>query len=114
MSLETDDAMEELIPLDHEARHLPMTSDQAAHLGRVRLAHTTLIDEKYRRGQRQHGGDLWRKPGMLAHAIQENVDQSVYLLTIDEQIRDLVSEWRAMRDPIAEGCAKALERLLEP
>ena len=41
---------------------------------------------KYRVGQREHGGQLWTKPGLLDMAIDEAIDQVVYLLTLKQQL----------------------------
>jgi hypothetical protein len=39
------------------------------------------LDAKYRAGQAEHGGSLWRKPNLTEQAIDEAVDQLTYLLT---------------------------------
>lgn len=46
----------------------------------------TLIRAKYEAGQREHGGELWRKTGIIDMAIDEAVDQIVYLLTLRDQL----------------------------
>lgn len=46
------------------------------------------IDLKYRRGQAEHGGQLWTKPGIIDMAIDEATDQLVYLLTLKEQLEN--------------------------
>jgi hypothetical protein len=43
------------------------------------------LAEKYEAGQREHGGNIWEKPGMLEHAIEEAIDMVVYLYTLREQ-----------------------------
>ena len=43
-----------------------------------------LIHDKYLRGQREHGGDLFRKP-VLGEAIEEMVDGLTYLLVEQRQ-----------------------------
>lgn len=40
----------------------------------------TTISSKYRAGQKEHGGRLWRKP-MLGHMIEEITDLVVYMAT---------------------------------
>ena len=47
------------------------------------------LERKYRAGQREHGGNLWEKPGMLNHAIDEVVDLVVYLYTLRAQLERL-------------------------
>lgn len=44
------------------------------------------IDKKYRRGDKQHGGQLWEKKGIIEMAIDEAIDQVVYLITLKQQI----------------------------
>lgn len=41
---------------------------------------------KYRAGQKEHGGQLWTKAGLLDMAIEEAIDQVVYLLTLKQQL----------------------------
>ena len=48
-------------------------------------AHEMIFD-KYMRGQAEHGGLLWRKTGIIDMAIEEAVDQVIYLLTLRDQI----------------------------
>lgn len=43
--------------------------------------------QKYLRGQAEHGGQLWQKSGLLDMAIDEAIDQVIYLLTLREQLR---------------------------
>lgn len=62
-----------------------MTSDQCAHLNRILSQFTRDASEKYTAGQREHGGNLWEKPGMLDQAILEAIDQVIYLYTLKEQ-----------------------------
>ena len=65
---------------------MALTADQSDHLTRVLDAHDALTQRKYRDGQLEHGGDCWRKPGMLAHALEECADLPVYLWTLREQL----------------------------
>jgi hypothetical protein len=62
-----------------------VTHDHEAHLKRILDAVTHDIDAKYRKGQIEHGGNLWLKPGMLDNAIEEVLDLAVYLYTLREQ-----------------------------
>lgn len=43
------------------------------------------VREKYERGQREHGGDLFRK-SVLPHLVEEVVDLVVYVAVLQEQI----------------------------
>jgi hypothetical protein len=63
-----------------------MTPEQEAHLQRVKDWICDLIDKKYRAGQKEHGGDLWKKPGLFGMIIEEIVDLAVYVETQQEQI----------------------------
>jgi hypothetical protein len=57
------------------------------HLARILAEFSLDLDAKYRAGQEEHGGNMWEKKGMLTHAIQEAIDQVVYLYTLREQMR---------------------------
>jgi hypothetical protein len=63
-----------------------VTPEHEAHLQRIISAVTSEIDAKYRKGQEEHGGNLWLKPGMLDNAIEEVLDLCVYLFTLREQL----------------------------
>lgn len=71
-----------------------MTRNHEAHLDKLKKACLTLMDSKYRKGQKEHGGDLWRMPleDLLDNAILEAVDQVVYLLTARERLNDMRNE----------------------
>ena len=43
------------------------------------------MDKRYRAGQREHGGHLWKKP-VLNEALAEATDLLVYLHTLRQQI----------------------------
>ena len=75
---------------DHTAGR-GMTPTQEKHLASVKKRAAELIDRKYRRGQQEHGGDLWSLPvgTLVDNAIDEAVDQLVYLLTIKDRITKL-------------------------
>lgn len=62
-----------------------MTEAQEQHLKRVLAEVSADLDAKYRAGQEHHGGNLWEKPGMLEHAIEEALDQIVYLYVLRDQ-----------------------------
>lgn len=63
-----------------------LSEDQRGHLYRVLGSHDQLISRKYTAGQKEHGGNCWQKPGMLAHALDECADLPVYLWTLREQL----------------------------
>ena len=64
-----------------------MTSEHEAHLAHLKAEFTADLDAKYRAGQIEHGGNIWEKPGMLEHAIEEAIDLVVYLYTLRDQIK---------------------------
>jgi hypothetical protein len=71
-----------------------MTKDQELHLGRVLEMFELKADEKYRNGQKEHGGNMWEM-GMvelIENAMDEAIDQWVYLYTIYEQLIGTKSE----------------------
>ena len=68
-----------------------MTAGQLAHLQRVKDEFTRICDQKYRKGQQEHEGNLYDKNinDLLDCAIDEAIDQVVYLLTIREQLQEI-------------------------
>lgn len=58
----------------------------ADHMNRILAQFNADLRAKYTAGQREHGGKLWEKPGMLDHAIEEAIDLVVYLYTLREQV----------------------------
>ncbi len=64
-----------------------MTPEHEAHLAHLKAEFTADIDAKYRAGQEHHGGNIWEKKGMLANAIEEAIDQVVYLYTLRDQLK---------------------------
>jgi len=66
-----------------------MTPQQEQHLQFIKDEFCQRYDKKYRAGQQEHGGDLWKKKGIIDFAIEEALDQVGYLLTLKEQLKDL-------------------------
>jgi hypothetical protein len=58
------------------------------HLQRVIDGFSRDVRAKYEKGQQEHGGNLWQKPGMVDHAIEEVLDLAVYLYTLREQLAE--------------------------
>ena len=73
-----------------------MTKAQEKHLKFIISEFKRLVDPKYRTGQKEHGGDLWKKKGIIDFAIEEAVDQVVYLLTIKQQFENLKRRLRRL------------------
>lgn len=63
-----------------------MTPEQEQHLERVKARFALAADHKYRAGQKEHGGNLWLKPGMVDMLLEEAIDFYIYLATLKEQI----------------------------
>ena len=62
-----------------------MTQEQEEHLAQVKRGFLAAVDEKYRKGQAEHGGDLWKKPGVLEMLMDECVDFYVYAFVLKQQ-----------------------------
>lgn len=63
-----------------------MTSEQKDHMLNV-LTHVVVNGEKkYVQGQKEHGGDMWLKPGMFSELEQELLDFIFYSATVREQL----------------------------
>jgi len=63
-----------------------MTDEHEEHLAKIKKQIVQLIDSKYRKGQIEHGGNLYHKPGIVDFAIEEIVDLVVYILTLKQQL----------------------------
>jgi hypothetical protein len=78
----------ETVVLRHWHGGRPVTSSQEAHLSRVKAKFCSLVDAKYRAGVEEHGGELLEVPAIeiLDFAIEEAIDQVVYLLSLKEKL----------------------------
>ena len=65
-----------------------MTPATEAHLARVKERFGQLMDVKYRKGQSEHSGFLWRKK-MLPNVVEETLDLAVYVMTLEEQLEEV-------------------------
>lgn len=65
-----------------------MTEEQEAHLQRVKDWICARIDAKYRKGQAEHGGDLWKKKRVFEFLLDEVTDFVVYAETHQEQLNN--------------------------
>lgn len=65
-----------------------MNPAQEAHLARVKAGFALIVDAKYRAGAAEHGGELLALPNstILDFAIEEAIDQVVYLLSLKEKL----------------------------
>ena len=65
-----------------------MTEQQQQHLERMMARFTHALADKYTAGQREHGGNVWLKRGMLREAKAEVLDLWVYLDTLEQQLEE--------------------------
>jgi hypothetical protein len=68
-------------------KHEPMPPECERHLRRVKRRILARLDRKYRAGQREHGGHLWAKRGLIDDALDEVIDLVVYLESLKEQLQ---------------------------
>lgn len=62
-----------------------MTEEQENHLLEIKAEFLHQVDKKYRKGQEEHGGNLWKKPGVLEMLMDECVDFFVYAYVLKQQ-----------------------------
>lgn len=65
-------------------RRTIMTIEQKLHVNYLQKEFSDRMAEKYEAGQKEHGGNLWdlQASDLLDNAIEEAIDQVVYLLTL--------------------------------
>lgn len=68
-----------------------MTPQQKAHVTKLQSEATDRIGTKYTKGAQEHGGNIWdlTPSRLINEAIDEAIDQVVYLLTLRDQIVEL-------------------------
>ncbi len=79
--------------------------DHAAYIGNTV---SKKVQQKYARGQLEHGGQIWQKPRMLGHAIDEVLDLNVYLLVMRDQLRILADDLIDAGQPTFAGRVRAI------
>lgn len=83
-----DKPMSTLLKLEETttAPRIPQAAEN--HLQKVKAETLRMIDSKYRKGQIEHGGvlPLLTTKQLVNEAIEEAIDQVIYLLTIRDQI----------------------------
>ena len=67
-----------------------MTPEQKTHVARIDATFSSLMTKKYEAGQKEHGGNLFEVSitELVDFAIEEAIDQVVYLLTLKEQLEN--------------------------
>ena len=63
-----------------------MTLAQEDHLADIQRTITKQVNDKYRAGQAEHGGDLWERVPLVDDLIEEALDQMTYALTLKSQL----------------------------
>lgn len=65
-----------------------MTQDQERHLNYIKEQFELKVDKKYRRGAIEHNGNLADMDllNLVDNALEEAIDQFVYLTTLREQL----------------------------
>ncbi len=71
-----------------------MKQRQMAHMGKIGSDFWELMSKKYVAGQKEHGGNLWDKSaiGLVDAALDEAVDQVVYLITLRDKLKALADD----------------------
>ena len=62
--------------------------EQEEHLNTIKSAFSFLVNDKYRKGQKEHGGNLFDKTPiqLVDNALDEAIDQVVYLITLRNKL----------------------------
>jgi len=65
-----------------------MTNKQEKHLKQIKKNFEKLVDTKYRKGQKEHGGNLFDLYNiqLVDAALDEAIDQVVYLMTLKQNM----------------------------
>jgi hypothetical protein len=63
-----------------------MRKSQEIHLKEIKERFLALVDKKYRKGAKEHGGELRDVQGIIDMAIEEAIDQVTYLFTLKDQL----------------------------
>lgn len=68
-----------------------MSEEQEEHLQSIKDDFISLVDSKYRKGAVEHDSDLQDSSvhTLVAYAIEEAIDQVVYLLTLQAKLKEV-------------------------
>lgn len=74
--------------------HNKLTASQESHLDGIKDRFCRQVDEKYRAGAAEHGGNLWDKTPLqlIDEAIQETIDQYTFLHTLRMQVVEALAK----------------------
>lgn len=64
-----------------------MDQEQETHIERIIQSEAHQLSVKYRIGQAEHGGSLWKKSGIIKNLNDEKTDFVVYTHVLEEQLR---------------------------
>lgn len=78
--------------------NIKMEINQEQHLQSIKDNFAALADLKYRKGQHEHGGNLWEKKHLIDMAIDEAIDQVCYLFSLKDQIQQSGIEFGTLDD----------------
>jgi hypothetical protein len=82
-----------------------MNQEQETHLSGIKSRFCAGVDNKYRKGQLEHGGDLWKKPGLFPMLKDETTDFIVYADTLEQQLREILAMLEG-GTPVGVACDK--------
>lgn len=63
-----------------------MTPKREEHLQSIKDFIANSMDKKYRRGQAEHGDNLWDNKNLIKELIDEITDLNIYLVTVLQQL----------------------------
>lgn len=75
-----------------------MTDEQRQHLRDLQAEIISLVEAKYVNGAKEHGGNIWDNPDLIAEAINETTDLMVYLLTVKNKLNKEAGVIQIVRD----------------
>ena len=78
-----------------------MTPEQEADLKNIQTQITTRLAAKYRRGQKEHGGNLWERPA-LPDMADEVTDFNTYFITLETQLRQMHETTQKIREHVTQ------------
>jgi len=65
-----------------------MTKEQTESLAKSLSRFALMAEQKYKKGQEEHGGNLWVKPDLIDRMEEEVIDQWHYLQALRQQLKN--------------------------
>jgi hypothetical protein len=90
-----------------------MNEVQEQHLCNINGEFSVALRDKYTRGQKEHGGNLWERPKVMNELYKELVDAVTYLHCARENVRDIRDHVTNARTFLAEGNYYRVESVLD-